>query len=98
MFDDSDLTPIQNAQNYTEMYAEIVGVTEYSVDGAHYVTLTFLSHSVDPYADASGMPSKSLINLKRVGSVTMTHTRALALRDSLIKNLGDKPNGVETRR
>lgn len=88
---------IENDINFQDVFAEIAGVTEYSVDGVHYVNLSFLSQRVVPYADEKGRPAMSKIEFKRVGSVTLTHDKAVALRDSLIENLGDTPKGAEKK-
>ena len=91
------LTTIENDDHFNDVFAEIAGVTEYSVDGVHYVNLSFLSHRVIPYADESGKPVMSKVDVKRVASVTLTHDKAVALRNSLIQNLGDTPRGQENK-
>lgn len=89
------LEPIENDVHFHDVFAEIAGVTEFSVEGVHYVNLSFLSHRVVPFADENGKPSVSRIDVKRVASVTMTHDKAVALRNSMIRSLGDVPKGDE---
>ena len=86
---------IESDTHFQDIFAEIAGVTEYSVDGMEYVNLSFLSHRVAPFADEKGRPSLSRVGLKLVGSVTMTHAKAVALRDSLIANLRDEQEDGE---
>ncbi|MBF2906286.1 hypothetical protein HKB08_02080 [Escherichia coli] len=86
---------IENDVHFHDVFADIAGVTEYNLDGAHYVNLSFLSHRVLPYADDTGRPSSSRIDIKRVASVTLTREKAIALRDTLNANLTDEPHDVE---
>lgn len=75
---------------FMTFFADITGVTEYNIDGTVYVNLSFLSHRVFPYADESGHPSSSRVDIKRVASVTLTRDKAIALRNALNANLSDE--------
>ncbi|EIM2928289.1 hypothetical protein ACOVH1_003371 [Klebsiella pneumoniae] len=84
------VTKIENAEHFHDVFADITGVTEYNIDGTVYVNLSFLSHRVFPYADESGHPSSSRVDIKRVASVTLTRDKAIALRNALNANLSDE--------
>lgn len=88
-------TKIENDDHFHDVFAEITGVTEYSVDGVHYVNLSFLTHRVLPYTDEVGRPASSKIEIRRVGSVTMIRDKAVALRNALNANLKDEPEDQE---
>ncbi|WP_317180023.1 hypothetical protein [Lelliottia amnigena] len=89
------VTRIENDNHFHDVFADIAGITEYNLDGSHYVNLSFLSHRVLPYADENGHPSSSRIDIKRVASVTLTREKAIALRNTLNANLTDEPHDVE---
>lgn len=38
---------IENDEHFHDVFADIAGITEYNLDGAHYVNFSFLSHRVD---------------------------------------------------
>ncbi|MGC6032819.1 hypothetical protein [Enterobacter hormaechei] len=91
------VTRIENDPHFHDVFADIAGVTEYDIDGSHYVNLSFLTHRILPYADENGRPSSSRIDIRRVASVTLTREKAIALRDALNANLRtDEPHDVET--
>jgi len=92
---DEAVTKIENDAHFHDVFADIAGVTEYNLDGSHYVNLSFLSHRVLPYADENGHPSVSRIDIRRVASVTLTREKAIALRNALNANLTDEPHDVE---
>lgn len=89
---EAKLTLIENDVNFTDVYAEIAGVTEYRIDDNHYVNLSFLTNRVTSHADENGVPVASQVVIKKVASVTMSHDRAIALRDALVSNLKDTPD------
>lgn len=91
----ADFHRIDNDYHFHDVFAEITGVTEYNVDGVHFVNLSFFSHRVAPFADETGRPARSKIDVKRVASITLTHDKAVALRDALTANLGDSPRYME---
>jgi len=81
------LTIIENDPSFKDVYAEIVGLTEYHVNGVDYVNFSFLGHKVASLVDEQGRPASARIELKKVGSVTMTLDRAIALREAMIGGL-----------
>lgn len=86
---DEKLKVIEHDPTFRDVFAEVVGMTEYNVNGVNYVNLSFLGNKVASLVDEHGRPVSSRIELRKVGSVTMTLDRAVALRDALVKGLID---------
>lgn len=81
--EDKTLKPIEHDASFRDVFADVVGLTEYNVNGTHYVNFSFIGNKVTSLVDSEGTPASARVELKKVGSVTMTLERAQALHDAL---------------
>ncbi|HBL7109604.1 hypothetical protein [Serratia marcescens] len=77
--------PVVESADCREIYSELAAITGYKTPGGSFINIAFAAPSVVNYTNEKGQPGASKVVLKKVGSVTMTTSRAEALYESLGK-------------
>ncbi|MBK5075195.1 hypothetical protein I2492_19590 [Budviciaceae bacterium CWB-B4] len=73
------LRPVTEAKSFVDTFADIGGVSGYSIDGVDYVNFSFIKHACIPHLDDDGQPFGSTLSMEKVASITMTKRGAQAM-------------------
>ncbi len=92
---DETLVALEQSNDCKEIFADGVTITGFDTPAGHFVNIAFVAPHVTNLLNEQGAPVAAQISLKKVSSVTMSKTGALAFCEALRVTLEQPPKSGE---